>query len=346
MTASEIARRVANGDTTALEQVTNALRRLDSVEHELRAFHRVERESALRQAEQVDRRVRNGEKLPFAGVPIAVKKGERASHRERLHEMGCVQIGLTTTPDGTTEYQTWGRNDHGPTRNPWRPDRTPGGSSAGSAAAVAAGVVPMATGVDGAGSIRIPAAWCGVFGLKTTSNELRAVGVFATHPDDLALYVGGAETRPLKAIWSPDLGFADTDPQQAKIARRAAEALNPQDAGITIADPEEAWRAAREGNTAEVPNLLETADLLLTPTTPNPPHGHDGPGKRMSTSLTWAFNLSGHPAISIPAGFDDDGCPVGLQAVAKHGKEADLIAAARAVFAVPPPWTPERGLRS
>ncbi|MFS8098416.1 hypothetical protein LFM09_14890 [Lentzea alba] len=78
--------------------------------------------------------------------------------------------------------------------------------------------------------------------------------------------------------------------------------------------------------------LFSGADLLLTPTTPGPPHGHDGPGSRINTSLTWAFNLSGHPAISIPAGFDSCGLPVGLQAVARHGREADLIAAARAVL--------------
>ena len=78
--------------------------------------------------------------------------------------------------------------------------------------------------------------------------------------------------------------------------------------------------------------VFETADLLLTPTTPGPPHGHDGPGARINTSLTWAFNLSGHPAISIPAGFDSCGLPVGLQAVARHGREADLLAAARAVL--------------
>ncbi|MET9230440.1 amidase family protein [Lentzea sp. NPDC003310] len=74
--------------------------------------------------------------------------------------------------------------------------------------------------------------------------------------------------------------------------------------------------------------MFETADLLLTPTTPGPPHGHDGPGERINTALTWAFNLSGHPAISIPAGFDSCGLPVGLQAVARHGREADLVAAA------------------
>lgn len=65
--------------------------------------------------------------------------------------------------------------------------------------------------------------------------------------------------------------------------------------------------------------------MLLTPTTPNPPHGHEGPGDRYSTALTWAFNLSGHPAASIPAGFGPDGCPVGLQVVARHGEEEVLL---------------------
>ncbi|HUQ60790.1 MAG TPA: amidase family protein [Lentzea sp.] len=88
--------------------------------------------------------------------------------------------------------------------------------------------------------------------------------------------------------------------------------------------------------------LFETTDLLLTPTTPGPPHGHNGPGSRVNTALTWAFNLSGHPAISIPAGFDSEGLPVGLQAVARHGREADLVAAARLVSPTIEiaPWPP------
>jgi amidase len=308
LTAAEIAAEVNRGGTTAVEQARAALARLDRVEAELCAFHEVHREAALEQARRVDQRVRNGEKLPFAGVPIAVKRGERKSHRAKLLAMGCVQIGLTTTPDGTTAWQTWGRNARGPTRNPWRPDRSPGGSSAGSAVAVAAGVVPLATGADGFGSIRIPAAWCGVLGLKTTSAEPVAVGVFATHPDDLAIYLGTSDTTVPTAAWSC---FTPAEPALVEIAWRAAQALRP----IRADDPRE-WQA----------------DLLLTPTTPHPPHGHDGPGERINVSFTRPFNLSGHPAISIPAGFDSDGLPVGLQAVARHGREADLVTAARAVL--------------
>jgi len=68
------------------------------------------------------------------------------------------------------------------------------------------------------------------------------------------------------------------------------------------------------------------------------PHGHEGPGERYSTALTWAFNLSGHPAISIPAGFGPDGCPVGLQLVAAHGEEALLLEVAGAAEGHLGPW--------
>ncbi|RAS61112.1 amidase [Lentzea atacamensis] len=300
--------------------VRAALARLDRVEPALCAFHEVFRSFA-----PVD------PSLPLAGLPIAVKRGERRSHRESLMALGCVPIGLTTTPDGSTPWQTWGRNSRGVTRNPWNLDRTPGGSSAGSAVAVASGVVPLATGVDGAGSIRIPAAWCGVFGLKTTSAERAAVGVFTRDPDLLAAYLGTSEVGSPTAVWSPDLGFASVDAEQAEIAWRAAAKLRPRPVDLVLPNPAEDWFANRCGPNPALDELFGSTDLLLTPATPGPPHGHDGPGTRINTSLTWAFNLSGHPAISIPAGFDSCGLPVGLQAVARRGREADLVAAARLI---------------
>ncbi|WP_328593180.1 amidase [Lentzea tibetensis] len=369
LNAVDIAATVNSGATTAVEVTRKALERLQKVEPELRAFHHVDRESALHQANEIDRRIARGEHLPLAGVPIGVKQGERKLQRERLVRAGCVPLGTTTVPGPSTPWQTWGRNDQGPTRNPWCPDRTPGGSSAGSAAAVAAGVVPLATGVDGAGSLRIPAAWCGVLGLKVTAgalpdraeNDLAAAGPLARHPDDAARYLEvvlgrdlGEPTSSPKAVWSADLGFADTDPVQAATARARARALAPEDTDFSLLDPEPAWFAARahepttvrDENNRRLAELFADADLLLTPTTPCPPHGHEGPGQRMSTSLTWAFNLSGHPAISIPAGFDEHGCPVGLQVVARHGRETDLLAAARAVSAVPPPCDRVPAIRS
>ncbi|MFE9331670.1 amidase family protein [Streptomyces sp. NPDC006925] len=88
---------------------------------------------------------------------------------------------------------------------------------------------------------------------------------------------------------------------------------------------------------AELDRVFAAVDLLATPTTPNPPHGHHGPGGEMSVALTWAFNITGHPAISLPAGRTGAGEPVGLQLVAAHGREADLLAAAAAAETVPQP---------
>lgn len=157
------------------------------------------------------------------------------------------------------------------------------------------------------------------------------------------------------AVFSADLGFADPDPEPLALARaaagRLAEAgvvrlLPSSDAPLRLADPAPAWLALRTPGSAPrtaervrnlndrlLADLFSRADLLLTPTTPNAAHGHEGPGDRYSTALTWAFNLSGHPAISIPAGVGADGCPVGLQLVAAHGGETALLAAARAAQA-------------
>ncbi|MEU3649191.1 amidase family protein [Lentzea sp. NPDC034063] len=181
-----------------------------------------------------------------------------------------------------------------------------------------------------------------MFGLKTTSSERTAVGVFTRDPDLLATYLGITADSTPTAVWSKDLGFASVDDEQASIAWNAASPLRPRPVSLSLEDPADDWFAGRCGPNAEVDALFETADLLLTPVTPGPPHGHDGPGTRINTSLTWAFNLSGHPAISIPAGFDSCGLPVGLQAVARHGREVDLIAAARLISSAVEvaPWPP------
>ncbi|WP_285639409.1 amidase family protein [Lentzea sp. NBRC 102530] len=176
-----------------------------------------------------------------------------------------------------------------------------------------------------------------MFGLKTTSTERAAVGVFARDPDLIATYLGVTETTTPTAVWSTDLGFADVDDEQAAIAWSAAAPLRPRPVRLALRDPAADWSAGRCGPNPALDALFETADVLLTPTTPGPPHGHDGPGERINTALTWAFNLSGHPAISVPAGFDADGLPIGLQAVARHGREVDLVAVARSVGKVEMP---------
>ncbi|MFB7912837.1 amidase family protein [Streptomyces sp. NPDC056061] len=346
------------GDTG---EVAAALLRIGREDPRLSAFVEVWPERALAEAERAAR-------LPLGALPFAVKgrAGIRSFAARRLIAAGAVPLGSTSVPGPGTAWQTWGLGAHGRTVNPWRPDRTPGGSSAGSAAAVAAGLVPLATGSDGAGSVRIPAAWCGVFGLKTTNGLLPS-------PDRTGLAAAGVLTRsaagartylrcvlddhrpqpppvlPVPAVFSPDLGFADVDPEVAAVVRGAvrrlvaADVVRPAGIACRLLDPREAWQAVRGGepspaaaeirreNDVRLDALFARVPLLLTPTTPNRPHGHDGPGKLYSTALTWAFNLSGHPAASVPAGFTRDGCPVGLHLVARHGADVPLVGTAHAV---------------
>ncbi|WP_240529679.1 amidase [Streptomyces mangrovisoli] len=361
------------GELRAVDVVAAALDRIERAEPVLCAFAEVWGEAALRRAGEVDARIADGERPPLAGVPIGVKGRHGLRSAGALLAAGCVPVGATSVPGPGTPWQTWGLGAGGRTVNPWRADRTPGGSSAGSAAAVAAGLVPLATGSDGAGSVRIPAAWCGVLGLKTTNGllpardrtGLAAAGFVARYAADAELCLRAlgagrpgargpsAAAPPVPAVWSADLGFADCDAGTVAVARDAVRRL--VDAGVVrlvhpaaplrLRDPAPAWCALRSPaagapdraalrvravNDRVLAALFGRAALLLTPATPRQPHGHDGPGERYSTALTWAFNLSGHPALSLPAGFGADGCPVGLQVVAAHGQEALLLRTARA----------------
>ncbi|WP_082126555.1 amidase family protein [Allosalinactinospora lopnorensis] len=225
---ADIADRVSGGSASAEEFARAALQRATREDERLRAFREVWPEHAVRVARQIDAAVVRGATFPLAGVPIAVKAwgGTTSAIADRLIAAGCVPLGATSVPGPGTDYQTWGSTERGPTRNPWCPDRVPGGSSAGSAAAVAAGIVPLATGGDSAGSIRIPAAWCGVLGMKPTNawlptrrgDGLGALGPLAANAGDLATVLDvlfprqeGRFTRalstetPRSAVWSPTL---------------------------------------------------------------------------------------------------------------------------------------------
>ncbi|MGA2321933.1 MAG: amidase, partial [Solirubrobacteraceae bacterium] len=176
---------IAAGEISARELLELYLERIERLDPQLNAFRCVLSERARLEAQQAEARRGAGAERPLLGVPIAIKDdidvagevtafgtnahgGPAAKDAEvvrRLRGAGAVIIGKTNVPELTmwpfTETATFGA-----TRNPWDPQRTPGGSSGGSAAAVAAGLVGAALGSDGAGSIRIPAAWCGLFGLK------------------------------------------------------------------------------------------------------------------------------------------------------------------------------------
>jgi amidase len=180
------ARQVSSHDLVALY-----LERIERLNPTLNAYRVVLADQALAEADQAQERIDAGEVTPLLGVPVAIKdefdvagqlntlgtetKDEPARADSevvrRLRAAGAVPIGITNVPELTiwpfTETKTWGK-----TRNPWNPERTTGGSSGGSGAAVAAGLAPLALGSDGAGSIRIPAAWCGLFGLKTQRGRI------------------------------------------------------------------------------------------------------------------------------------------------------------------------------
>lgn len=176
---------LAGGSLKARELVALHLARIERLNPRLNAFVSMRSEAALREADQAERSLECGDSRPLLGIPFAVKDehdlaGEvtsfgtgattRVAQRDSeivriLRDAGAVPVGKTTLPElgmhPFTESVTWGV-----TRNPWDLSRTPGGSSGGSAAAVAAGLVPFATASDGGGSVRIPASCCNLFGLK------------------------------------------------------------------------------------------------------------------------------------------------------------------------------------
>lgn len=288
-TAVEVAAQVRSGERRAVDVLDDCLARVAERDPALGAFVHVDEAGARAAAERVDAIVASGDDPgPFAGVPLAVKDledargmptsmgsrlflGRTASsdslHVARLRAAGAVPVGKTAAPElGTlnhTRSDAWGT-----TRNPWDPDRTPGGSSGGSAAAVSAGMVPFATSSDGGGSTRSPAAFCGLVGLKPSFGriprlgpdvaELAADGVLATSVRDVARHLdvtAGPDPRcrtslpragiryetaadelaigGLRARWSSDLGIADCDPEVAAIAEAAALALS-EAAGVEL----------------------------------------------------------------------------------------------------------------
>jgi amidase len=233
--AAEQARLIAAGDVSAREVVGAALRRIERLDPQIGAFRVVLAERALAEADRADARRRAGEQRPLLGVPVAIKddtdvagvptaRGTAASDLtprpadaeavRRLREAGAVIVGKTNVP----ELMMWPWSESvsfGAVRNPWALDRTPGGSSGGSGAAVAAGLCGVALGTDGAGSIRIPAAFCGLFGLKPQHGRvplalgtsdgwhgMNHVGPLARTVADAALFLDAV------ADGTPDGGFS------------------------------------------------------------------------------------------------------------------------------------------
>jgi aspartyl-tRNA(Asn)/glutamyl-tRNA(Gln) amidotransferase subunit A len=301
LTARELADNYRGGALSPVEAVLALFDRLEAVEPRINAFSIVDRDGALTAARQAEARWRRGEpKGPLDGVPVTIKdlvlmRGfptRRGSHlvdpeqdwsedapaTGRLREAGAVILGKTTTPE--FGWKALGDSPlTGITRNPWDPARTPGGSSAGAAAACAAGVGALHLGSDGAGSIRIPAAFSGVFGLKPSFGRVAAhppsamgllshtgpiarsvadaalmLNVLAgpDHRDPYALPPDGrdwldgieAGVRGWRIGFSPALGYARVDPEIA--AAVAAAARQFEALGAIVEEVDSVFPSPRE----------------------------------------------------------------------------------------------------
>lgn len=279
--AVQIADAVRSGAYSARQAVRDAFERIERHNPALNAFIALDRAAAEATAEAIDARVARGQPVgALAGVPIGVKdmeacRGFRVTqgswflrdsppceqdsrHVARLRAADAVLIGMTACAefgmDSATTSRLWGV-----TRNPWNPACTPGGSSGGSSAAVAAGLVPLATGTDAGGSIRQPAAYTGLLGLKASHGRIAkqdgfgnfaVLGALARDAADCARHLDVAcgphpgdrsslpapgfrfedclerlDVRGLRAHWSGDLGYAVVEPEVEAIARHAAERL-------------------------------------------------------------------------------------------------------------------------
>lgn len=196
---TELSAGLAKKEFSSLELTQHFLKRIDQYDKTLNSFITVTHDHALEQAKAADARIANGTATPLTGIPIAQKDifctdgirstcGSKmldhfnapynATVVEKMNDAGLVMLGKTNMD----EFAMGGSNEnsyYGPVRNPWHHDYVPGGSSGGSAAAVAARLVPAATGTDTGGSIRQPAAFCGLTGLKPTYGRVSRYGMIA-----------------------------------------------------------------------------------------------------------------------------------------------------------------------
>jgi len=273
LTLTDLTARIAAGDLTSEAAVRASLERIEEINPSLNAFTEVFREEALARAREIDERLKSEGAAavgPLAGAPVAIKdnicttlgrttcgsrmlEGYRspfdATVVERLLAAGAVIVGKTNMDEFAMGSSTE-RSRFGPAGNPWSPDRTPGGSSGGSAAAVAAGAVPLALGSDTGGSIRQPAALCGVVGYKPTYGLVSRYGLvaFASSLDQI-----GPITRTVADAALAARVIAGADHRDSTCVSRPAPDF--------AAASDESLAGVRLGVPAQLLDLLDDADV-------------------------------------------------------------------------------------
>ncbi|WP_377507973.1 amidase [Octadecabacter sp. R77987] len=409
---AQAGRALRDGALTSLALTKAHLERIDARNPVIGAFVHVAREDALQAAAAADQMFQAGmDHGPMQGIPFAIKdvidvagwpvrwgsrsqETRKATHTapavQRLIDLGAVPLGLVATyelatvgPDFTSLYP--------PPVNPWNPDHITGGSSSGSAAAVAAGMVRVSLGTDTGGSLRSPASYCGVVGFKPTFGAVPMQGVMPLSPSldhvgpiartvadaAAAFAVIGGQGGALRDMSGMSLaygrGWADGPVLSALDA--VASALSLCGARISLVDMPDydaaeragtdillaecfathgaAAKAGKLGDMARasilsgakvadeakarahvaplrtaIDAILANHDALILPTTIGtaPPFSDFASGVPVWTAMrTLPFNMTGHPALSVPMGFVD-GLPLGLQIVGRHGDENTVLA--------------------
>lgn len=291
LSATRLAALIRQGEISPVEVVAGLLERIEQHNPPINAFCTVATEQARQAAREAEAALLSGAPVgPLHGVPIGIKDltetagirttygsriyadnvpDEDAALVQRLKAAGAIVLGKTNTPEFGAGANTFNAV-FGPTRNPWNVALTPAGSSGGSAAALAAGLCPLATGSDLGGSLRTPASFCGIVGLRPSPGRvpqypgalpwepLSVAGPMARHVEDVALALsvmaGRDERDPLsladdpaqflnaiqqpdirgwRVAWSADLGFAPVDAEVARLCRTAAE-LFASELGATV----------------------------------------------------------------------------------------------------------------
>ena len=478
LSASDLAVAIRTGIFSSVEVVSAHINHIHKYNPDLNAIIFIDEQSALKRAREADKALANGENWgPLHGVPVSIKdhfavKNMRITNAflpladqvtdfdatvvKRLKDAGAIILGITNMPVMAMDVQTF-NPIYGRTNNPWDLTRTPGGSTGGGAAAIASGMSPLTIGSDLAGSIRIPAAFCGVYGIKTTENLISGYGLFPGAEN----FTGGIKKRSIRAMasmgalarsikdlklclpiiagpdgydvmvpavditakpkpgykqlriaWSDNFGDVPVSADTREVLKQFIGKL--ADEGCTIKkinpahfDFSEVWEtwgkmvdlqinvnlpssarffmytlggiqrskspllqmvypatydkfievcSKRELLIAHLEQFLMEWDVFICPVAtqpafrhlepndvifgyniyddPIPVNGHQLNYWMANAAYTAPFNTTGHPAVTIPAGYSQDGMPIGVQIVGRRWHDMELLDIAEMIDAV------------